>query len=726
MLNKLPLILTVALATPFTFTAAQEANDEAQQTSVQRDRSNAAAKRLIRTAEDLFEAGQTERGMKVLESLLDRFPHSESRYEAYLMMGRAMMEDGRFADALNALNHLRALELSDNELTPDQTQWLQEALFLIGRGYYETRQNSLAFPVLRKLTRDHPNSPWASQAYFYIGMCHFSQGNWQKAIESLNLVGTFISPDSPATSRIESGRRFYLKIDDEDLPVAMRLQEQVPVRVTSSNGDEEIIQTIPLTSQGLTYIGSLPTSVGNATKGNRTLEVLGGGKVTVEYIDKNTLDGQGNLPRIAEVDVVSTGQLEFTRGTFDSLSPNAFLGQPVFIRLTDSDLDQSDGADQVTVQIAVQRKKQADDLDPLVQDGAQDAFETVDTENIVLTETEPRSGIFTGQIELVDSAEAQQSGAGTGALESKVDDRIVTSYTDVRHIDGDEDKEVRSAVEVAGRLSNRPKATQFVVNDPIVRARKSLVEATAYLELTRIFNGMGLRDGANQKSDQGLELVNAAIRDSADLPLSLRTEAFRLKWELEMAQGDYPAAIATCTTFSKLFPESPLVDEALMGIGRTQLERNNFSEAIGTFNRVLKLQMSQARPEAQFLIAEATEKMNPERPELALPLYRQVAQRYPDSKFAGIALSKLIDDLIAAKNYPQAEDLLVQVFQDHPDADFLDAMLMKWVILAYRQGDLTTARDKCTQLLFDFPESRFAAQAQAVQQKIETQLNSGS
>ncbi len=41
---------------------------------------------------------------------------------------------------------------------------------------------------------------WANQAYYYIGMCHFAQGKWSKAIESLNLSARSSTPPAPASN----------------------------------------------------------------------------------------------------------------------------------------------------------------------------------------------------------------------------------------------------------------------------------------------------------------------------------------------------------------------------------------------------------------------------------------------------------------------------------------------------------------------------------------------
>lgn len=714
---KYPFTLAIGLAFLLTggLLHAQQSADADAAAQLREER---AALRLISSAEDLLADGETDRALRVLDTALERFADSPARFRAHLVLGRYYVEQDQYGDALAHLRNVLILDNPERTLTDDQRAWLQEALYLVGRSYYETRQYSSAFPTLRKLIRDYPNSIWANQAHYYIGLAHFSQGNWQRAIDSLALVGTFIEPDSPATSTIEMGRRFYIKVVDEDLTVATRLGRPVRLRLSTRYGDEEVVDAIPLTTRGETYIASIPTRVGPAVKGNSTLELLSGDRVTVTYVDENTRDGQSNVKRVATVDAVSTGTLEFTQGTFDAPAVAAFVDQPLFVVLRDADLDKSNARETVDIVVQSRYELPPDETIPTNDPRAnQPRWETRDETTITLTETGARTGVFTGQFPI---REAGTNGVG---LQAEVGDQILGFYTDVLHADGTTPREVTARLTVSGSIEGKPRATQFVVTDAIIKARKNLVEAAAFLELGRIFQSMGLKDGAAQRCDRGLELVEQVLR-MQDLPTRLTEEAFRLKWELEITKEDYRAAVATCTLFSRLYPESPLVDQALMGIARVMLADEDYLGAIGILNRIIALPNAQSKAEAQFMIAEATEKQNPERPELAIPFYRLTAERYPTSEFAGPAISKLVDYYIESRDYAQAQVMLEQVFMDHPDAQFLDSMLMKWIVLAFRMQDYATAREKCAQLLFDYPDSRFVARVQQILPHIEARLQS--
>src|SRR5690606_36996062 len=146
-----------------------------------------------------------------------------------------------------------------------------------------------------------PNTVWANQSYYYIGMCHFAQSNWNKAIEALSVVGTFVDPESPTVQYVEAGHRFYIKIDDTDLPVLYRMGKKVLVQVSAPSGDKETVECIPLSGNDKVFVGSIPTELGPANPGDEKLQIIGGDKITTVYLDENTREGAKDRPREATV-----------------------------------------------------------------------------------------------------------------------------------------------------------------------------------------------------------------------------------------------------------------------------------------------------------------------------------------------------------------------------------------------------------------------------------------
>ena len=710
---------------------------------------NYAAFQLLRKGQELLDAGEHDRGTKILETIVEQYPTDPIRFRAYLALGRHALSRSQQMEAIGYLRNLKSLEQPGKELEKEDRDLFLESLYLQGMAYFQTRQYAQSFPLLRRITTDFPNTIWANQSYYYIGMCHFAQGNWNKAIEALGLVGTFVDDAGDELEFCEAGRRFYVKIHDTDLPVLANLGEDVKVTIASKSGDKETVSLVPLPGNDHASLGSVATALGKAKPGDGTLQVIGGDTISTSYIDGNTLDGEKNVSRSRDVRVVGTGAVAFTRGDFESIADAAFPGQPVFVTVSDADLDVSDAADPATVRVIARFKEEEDaeeslatgvDLEKLLQ-GEEQRWRTRDEITVPLTEFVPasegeavpsgpvRSGRFRGQFSLGRFVEDQPVDQADQMLTVALGDEVVATFGDERHIAGTSPRTASATILVGSEIDSRPRAVQYEVADPVVAAKKSLVEAEAFLELGRIFRAMGLSKGAKEKVAEGLSRIEPIIRQSGAIPASLTEQAFRIKWDLHITASDYEAAIKTCELFNRLYPESPFVDQALLQIGRIKEDQRDTAGAIAVYRRILGLKASQIKAEAQYRIARALESQEtetgqpvPGAAERAIVEYKTCAERYPDSPYAGEALGKLIDYHVDKKDNAAASELLEQVFQDYPDAQFLDKMLLKWVMVAYRMGDVQKAHDKCEQLLFEYPASAAAEKGRAIMPKIQAKL----
>ena len=708
---------------------------------------NYAAFQLLRKGQDLLEAGEHDRGTKILETIVEQYPADPIRFRAYLALGKHALSRSQQMEAIGYLRNLNSLEQPGKEMDDETQELFLEGLYLQGMAYFQTRQYPQAFPFLRRITNDFANTVWANQSFYYIGMCHFAQGNWNKAIEALGLVGTFVDDSGAALEYAEAGRRFYVKIYDTDLPVLAKLGEDVKVMISSASGDTETVLIVPLPGDEHASLGSVATALGKAVPGDGVLQVIGGDTISSSYVDGNTREGEKDVVRSRKVEVVSTAAVAFTRGDFESPAVAAFPGQPVFVMLADADLDVSAAADQAQVRVIARFREEDEDeerlttgvdLGKLLQ-ADEDRWRTRDEILLTLTEFAAavesaaagpvHSGVFRGQFALDPFVEDRPADTSDALLTVAIGDELVASFVDERHIGGTAPRTATATLTVASEIDSRPRAVQYDVADPVVAAKKNLVEAEAFLELGRIFRAMGLSKGAGEKVTEGLTRVEPIIRQSGVIPAGLTEQAFRTKWDLHITVGDYESAIKTCELFNRLYPESPFVDEALLQIGRIKQEKEDTPGAIAVYRRILSLKASQVKPESQYRIAQATEAQKtpqgqavPGAAERAVVEYKICAERYPDSPFAGESLGKLVDYHIEKRDYTAANDLIAQIFQDYPDAQFLDSMLLKWVMVSFRMGDVQKAHDKCSQLLFEYPASPFAERGRAILPKIEQKL----
>jgi tetratricopeptide (TPR) repeat protein len=784
-------VLTGFLVSPaISQDTAEEASPERGYRRAGGSATDFAASRLFKRGQDLILVGEFDRGVKMLESVAEQYPDSELRYQAWLALGKHFISQFQQPQAIIYLAKLRELERLDEEhFTDTSKEMYLEGLYLTGVAYYQTHQFAKAFPVLRRITTKYQNTVWSNQAYYYIGMCHFAKGNWNKAIESLNLVGTFVDPDSAEMQFVEAGRRFYVKIEDGDFPILQSLNKPIELRLQSAAGDEEIVQARQLPGKDATYISSTPTIVGPPRKGDGILQIRGRDTIKVTYIDDNTKLGEKDVTREKTVQVVSTGSVSITTATFEQEAVAAFLKQPLFLLVRDADEDTTPQADQVKVRVICRYREKTDDdevrgltresvineelgfeeeevrytvrdevtltlteLAPVIESQPVTASETEASESAAGTDEEfgetkstiapaaeqpllIHSGRFGGSVQIHAFEENENVDKTDAVLSAAVDDEVIVTFVDDLHITGRSPRVASARRIVGGELNSGVTARQNVVRDELLKARKGIVEATALLELARLFDSMGLKDGAETKAVEGLGRVDPIIRVGTPIPSQYKEEAFQLKWELYIVQNKFAQAIETCKLFNRLYPDSPFVDQALMGIGEIRMKKKEFDASIKVFSEVLTLDRSEAKGEAQFRIAQAMEVRSRETTQLnsgevfslknaegAVRAYRLCAEKYSDSPYAGPSLAKLIDYYMETRDHVQADDLLEQVFDKYPDATFLDEMLLKWVKVAYRTGNYAKALEKCQQLIFEYPGSAYASSAKEVLPLLEKRV----
>lgn len=712
----LVLLFSAAFLAPLTGTLAQE-EDGANAGQAARAQMEFQAKQMVDRGVELLEQAQIERGEKILRSVPRMFPKAKARFEAHLALGKHLLENNQLDLAAKQFEAVRESEDDDQKA---------QALYQLGICHYRQSNFDKAFMSLRQVTEEFPWSVYANEAYYYIGQCHFQLGRWAKAVEALELVGTSVPPSTEGEMKVEAGQRLFVKVRDRDLVVLQKLGGNVDVVVESEDGDREEIRLTAMSDDAEHYIGSIESVLGSPEKGDGVLQVIGNDRVTVTYLDEKTRSGTASRRLVAENQLVSTAAIGFTDGAYREYTRGVFADSEAFLRVKDLDHDRSPAPDTVTVRVYSEHKVRLDERQPEEQldfvEQPDTRWETRDTLDVTLTESEPHSGVFIGTVIPTLVTDEAEIDPGDDTLAAMRDDRVVMEYLDDNHMKGDASRTVTARAQLLMGNIQDVKIEHRVVESVDLKARKNLIEAKIHLKLGRIFKEVGLDDTASEKADIGLERVEQVLRGStqASLDRAVVEESFNVKWDLLLVQDKLREAIAVCQTLTELFPDSTLVDRALLDIGKARMQAGEGREAMNVFNAILRLPQSGLKPEALYLIAQAREQSaraaaarRETEPDVsqAMMAYERVAETYPDSEFAGRSLEKIADYYIETRDYARAVQLMEGVFIDYPDASFLDTMLMKWVQAAYRMGDLRTAKAKCEQLLSEFPASPWASKA---------------
>lgn len=347
---------------------------------------------------------------------------------------------------------------------------------------------------------------------------------------------------------------------------------------------------------------------------------------------------------------------------------------------------------------------------------------TRDEVEVELTETGPRTGIFTGRLipRLLPEDESPVDSLPKGEIGVHPDERLLVEYEDERNLEGTVPvMRTASAVLLVGG-STEPQSIVAHSADPSVQAKKLVLEAKLLYKWGSIFKDVGLQEHAQAKADEGLKRIADVFELSAHnaLERAVLEEAYEARWNLFLVKDDLRNAIATCNGLVRRFPDTVLADRAFMQIANARLQEKtaeSLRSALQVLGAIINLPNSALKAEAQ-LVLEEQARMGQEdgkKPDFAPAIlaFKRCAETYPSSSFAGESYKRMVDYNVSIRNYSTAVEILEQVFQDYPDAPWLDEMLLKWGIVKNRMGDREGAKEKFRQLIEEYPGGKSAKTA---------------
>lgn len=693
----------------------------------------ARARRMVGNAIDLLANNEEERAVGMLEAVPRMFPDAPSRFRAHLELGRHLTGKRSFDAAAAALRQA---------FTSEEPDLQAEALLLLGRCQLARGETGDAAMILRRVTQDYPTSIFANDAFFTIGQLHFEAGRWARAAEAFEMVGTAVPDDGSTNAFVlaEAGQRLFIHVTDKDLAVLAALGETADVELASRSGDREKATLAGFGRGDGDFLASVLTVTEPSKPFDGKLTVQGAEEITVHYVDQNTESGAVKQVKTAQARIVSTGSMAFMDGAQRQRVRGVFADQPAFVRLRDLDLDTTPQPDTVAVTVKAMYRER-----PAAPEGSELAAPPPPAPDapwlergridITLAETGPRSGIFAGRVvpRLVDlSTNAPIVELAPGEIAVQPEDKLIAVFRDTAHLRGADPEERQTDVVVLVGGSTEPQSIVAHASDAGIQARKLLLEAQLLHKWGNIFKDVGLNNHASEKAEEGLQRVDELMALAARFSLERRLveEAFAVKWDLQLVQGNLSDAIATCRALVRLYPDTTLADRAFMQIGNARMQEKKDSVAIASavqvYNAVLSLPTSPLKAEAQFRIGEAIEqqirlRLRPgEKPDFApaMVAFKRCAEAYPESSYAGDAYKRVIDYYIGTRDYARCVETLERVFQDYPDAPWLDEMLLKWGVVNHRMGNREAALGKFQRLVEEYPGGQAAQQAAAFLQRL--------
>ena len=732
-----------------------------------------AAKKLLEAGDARYESNEVTQAVEVWQSVIERYPRSRVRFEAHMRLGDYFLERERAYD--RARVQFESVVAQEN---PDRRQ-RAEATLKMGICFYEARNFGKSFQVMRDVIEKFPVSEQVNQAYYYIGLGHFQLGHYRRAIDALEKVGTALSDQEGKIEKVEAGKRFFVKIDDADL-AALGPGQVIRVRCEVTSGDAETVECYSVGRNVRLVLGTIPTRLGRPVAGNGELEVRGNDKVRVTYVDAQTADKKFDRPVLCEVTVVGDGVVRITDGAYRSALGGVVLGKPVNVEISDPDLDVSDRSDTLNALVEVYRAKTDEELEAETlatvsnaeggatagansqEKPAIDRLKQIDQLTIRLTEakierrmptlsTEGRNetapatsraeksgsaspvqdaddsvhtGVFRTTVTLVKSEEADRQDTQLAAIPGDI---VRVTYLDKRN-SGEGAKNIQSqARSIEGSLGG-VRVTKSEISDQELRIRTKLKTADALTNIGNRYKEFGLKKNADAKYEQALQVCEEIIGETRRLGGRLLEETYVQLWQIYFEMDNLGLAAAMAQRLQREFPTSGFVDDALLQLAEVARKAGDLRRAIGIYNRLVNMQASQLRGEAQFGIAGCYDQMADEAQargrsttelrDRAFQEYKKVLDDFPQSGRVGEAVSKMATYYYLQKDYSRAIDTFETVLTNYPDAKFLDVILFNYGRCLYRMDRRAQARSRFEQLLADYPESELAVDAKKISETL--------
>ena len=714
-----------------------------------------AARKLLEAGDARLEANEPAKALEVWQSVIERYPRSKVRFDAHLKLGNHLLNKERAFDRARTYFESAAIDENSNE------EQRAEATLKVGVCYFEGRNFGKCFKFMRDVIEKYPVSPQVNQAYYYIGLAHFQQGHYSRAISALERVGTALLPPEvgadgktkPAVELLEAGKRLFIRVEDADL-AALEPGKTVPVKVESTSGDIETVECFAIGRNVRVVVGSIPTALGKPKLGNNRLEIRGNDTITISYRDMHTAAGAKENLVVKKVPVVGTASAALMDGAYSETLQGVVLGRGVNVQVIDADFDLTDGADILKATVEVYREKTPEELAaeagpagapmPMKTDPNKlDRFKKIDKVDVILTEAKivrivPENiplPINPVAEEPKKEPEPKKDGEPKKDVEPKKEEpkkepepkKEVPPAPEPPKPPEPDDGTIHSGAfrgvvmpEVAEVVKVGDAALQAQPNDLIVLtyidAKNATGESRTVVFKARAVEGSlgSVRVSQTQISDQELRVKTQLKTASALTNIGNRYKEFGLKQHADLK---YQQAMTMCeeisTEAAKLGGRT--LEETYVQLWKIYFEMDKLDLAAAMSQRLQKEFPNSEFVDAALLsLAQVARKQN--QLQRAIGIYTSVLrlEKSPLRGEAQYGIAECYEDLAKGGEGPGSAQLFDQSFQEYkkvfdqfPDSGRVGEAVAKMANYYYVQKDYARAIDVFETVLRTHPDAKF-------------------
>ncbi len=340
----------------------------------------------------------------------------------------------------------------------------------------------------------------------------------------------------------------------------------------------------------------------------------------------------------------------------------------------------------------------------------------------VVEDTSIHTGLFQATVSLV---KADVIVPNDDVLQALPSDEVRLVYLDAIH-SREGTRQVQAVSRCLEGNIGGVRVTKAEISDQELRIQTQIRTADALTQIANRYKEFGLQAKANEKYAQALAVCEEIADDARRVRGSQLEQLYVQLWNIYFEMDKLELSAAMCERLQSEFPDSGFVDDALLRLAEVARKQGNLERAIGVYSRLVGMQTSQLRGEAQFGVAECYETLASKSPgepgaqlrDRAFQEFKRVYDQFPESGRVGEAVAKMANYYYIQKDYARAIDTFETVLDNHPDAKFLDVILFNYGRCLFRMDRRAEAQKRFEQLISEFPESPLAAEAKKISEAL--------
>ncbi|QDU31291.1 tol-pal system protein YbgF [Anatilimnocola aggregata] len=291
------------------------------------------------------------------------------------------------------------------------------------------------------------------------------------------------------------------------------------------------------------------------------LNLTGKDLVTASYTDARrpdrpaqTLSAQGRL--------ISNGVLVCTDRDYEKELEHLHVGEKLFLKVVDPDLDASDARDVAEVVITT---------------------ELGEKETVRLEETLAHSGVFTGSLQLkaVDTPKVDNLDPADPVIETYFGDKVTVRYKDLAASTESGELELQIEVPVVVGTDGLVAAFSKTFNDETLAVETKFRVAESYFELFKSHKTLGRDDEKKLDLESGRRILREVMEDYPDPKYAPRVAYLLGQFAQELGQWD--EAIRSYDMILRQFPDHTLAPDAQYKLAQTYEEAGDFDQALEAY-----------------------------------------------------------------------------------------------------------------------------------------------